>query len=386
MSLAAATARATSASKTSEKKPPKIPAGWDAASFSAMQSAVSQALPGQISFTSVPTQATGAIPTIDQLTAVVNDFGIFDTSKRQWPLQMTVPGPLMLQALNSDGWGSAPASCFSSAACKSHAGETWGFITDGCYARALKMAKRLQAEGFNVSKMFVRGNLSAQNGYQSVQWGWHVAVLVLINDPATNQKKYVLIDPSINSGNPIMAPEAWVASCHPVGPTNVQFAGRGEYYPMTNGKASGDTIESQDASADQTLQDYAGSQLQLFASDGIATGDIFEAPAASSNAVAAPTPAAPAPTSLKANAVLAPVPGNSVVRASEISAVHPDGTVELRRSARLIKATPEQAASLKNLMAHGKRVHAWVSNDTNPAVNGHTIDHFVPVDEQAGSP
>ncbi len=72
----------------------------------------------------------------------------------------------------------------------------WDYKTDGCYARAHLMARRFEAEGVRVDKVWIKGNLTVPNTYPLLNFRLHVAPIVYVNDENGLIKKMV-IDPSL---------------------------------------------------------------------------------------------------------------------------------------------------------------------------------------------
>lgn len=70
----------------------------------------------------------------------------------------------------------------------------WKFKQDGCYARAHLMARRFEAEGVRVDKVWIKGDLSVPDA--DVNWNFHVAPVVYVNEGKGPLKKMV-IDPSL---------------------------------------------------------------------------------------------------------------------------------------------------------------------------------------------
>lgn len=70
----------------------------------------------------------------------------------------------------------------------------WEYKQDGCYARAHLMARRFEAQGVRVDKVWLKGQLSVPES--KVNWNFHVAPVVYVEDKKGNIQKMV-IDPSL---------------------------------------------------------------------------------------------------------------------------------------------------------------------------------------------
>lgn len=69
------------------------------------------------------------------------------------------------------------------------------YALDGCFARALKMAKMLDDKGIITGKAFLMGRLFASTKYGPVSWRYHVAPVILVKQPE-GIKPYI-IDPAL---------------------------------------------------------------------------------------------------------------------------------------------------------------------------------------------
>jgi len=67
---------------------------------------------------------------------------------------------------------------------------------DGCYARAHLMARRFEAEGVRVDKAWIRGDLIVPDSKPAIEWNFHVAPMVYVEEPKGQIKK-IVIDPSL---------------------------------------------------------------------------------------------------------------------------------------------------------------------------------------------
>ena len=70
----------------------------------------------------------------------------------------------------------------------------WGYKADGCYARAHLMARRFEAEGVDVGKVWIKGDLSVPQA--NIQWNFHVAPIVYVKNE-TGDVERMVIDPSL---------------------------------------------------------------------------------------------------------------------------------------------------------------------------------------------
>lgn len=70
----------------------------------------------------------------------------------------------------------------------------WGYKADGCYARAHLMARRFEAEGVDVGKVWIKGELTVPQ--TDIQWNFHVAPTVYVKNEKGDVERMV-IDPSL---------------------------------------------------------------------------------------------------------------------------------------------------------------------------------------------
>jgi hypothetical protein len=92
----------------------------------------------------------------------------------------------------------------------------FGYITDGCYARAHLMADTMHQDNVNVAKMFVMvddpndsaSRLTAHNKYMDASWWYHVADLTVAENDQTHAKEAFIMDPSM-ADHPLPA-EEWI--------------------------------------------------------------------------------------------------------------------------------------------------------------------------------
>lgn len=104
----------------------------------------------------------------------------------------------------------------------------FGYIKDGCYARAHMMDESFRQHGINYAKMFVRGDLAAKNKYMDAHWWYHVAPLVFVDD-GSGHASAKIIDPGF-SDKPL-DPEAWVKAMNQGDSIEVDLVGPNQYYP-----------------------------------------------------------------------------------------------------------------------------------------------------------
>lgn len=128
----------------------------------------------------------------------------------------------------------------------------YGYITDGCYARAHMMDESLRQHGINNAKMFAMGDLEAKNDLMTARWWYHVAPLVFV-DGGDGQPVAKIIDPGF-SREP-MDPEQWVAAMNKGPNVDVDLVSAEQYYPR-RGRADDDFGDSL-GPAVGTLQDYS---------------------------------------------------------------------------------------------------------------------------------
>jgi len=128
----------------------------------------------------------------------------------------------------------------------------FGYITDGCYARAHLMDESFRQHGINYAKMFVRGDLAAQNQDMQARWWYHVAPLVFVDDGQGNPEAKI-IDPGF-SDKP-MDPTAWVEAMTQGPSIQVDLVDPEQYYPRRRGKP--ETFSESLPPAVRRLQSYA---------------------------------------------------------------------------------------------------------------------------------
>lgn len=73
---------------------------------------------------------------------------------------------------------------------------SWKYKPDGCYARAHLMARRFEAEGVRVDKVWIKGDLYVPGTTPLIQWNFHVAPILYVKDDKGKITKMV-IDPSL---------------------------------------------------------------------------------------------------------------------------------------------------------------------------------------------
>lgn len=70
---------------------------------------------------------------------------------------------------------------------------------EGCYARATVMSKIAESEGVQTGRVYVQGLLQVKTDlprFPKVNWGWHVAPLVYVNQPS-GPPVLMVLDPSL---------------------------------------------------------------------------------------------------------------------------------------------------------------------------------------------
>lgn len=128
----------------------------------------------------------------------------------------------------------------------------YGYITDGCYARAHMMDESFRQHGINNAKMFAKGDLEARNDLMTARWWYHVAPLVFV-DTGDGQPVPKIIDPGF-SREP-MDPEQWVAAMNKGPSVEVDLVAAAQYYPR-RGAAEDNFAESLGPSV-RTAQNYS---------------------------------------------------------------------------------------------------------------------------------
>ena len=151
----------------------------------------------------------------------------------------------------------------------------FGYIPDGCYARAHIMDKVLGDGGINNAKLFLFASTSRLlhagdgNRYfpKGVDWGYHVAPLVLVNDGGRLGLR--VYDPSI-AGRAVK-PEVWAARSNANNvPATWEATSRNQYAPLKNGDTlyvpptTAQTFQANLPSAVTTLRTYM-TELQVIA-------------------------------------------------------------------------------------------------------------------------
>jgi hypothetical protein len=134
----------------------------------------------------------------------------------------------------------------------------FGYIPDGCYARAHIMDKIFGDFGINNAKLFLFGSLRAGIGNRyyptGVSWTYHVAPLVLVNDG--DRLGLRVYDPSIAGRS--VRPEEWVGRSNLENrPATWDATHRNTYgWNSRTGQYIGGTFEANLPSAVTTLQNY----------------------------------------------------------------------------------------------------------------------------------
>jgi hypothetical protein len=137
----------------------------------------------------------------------------------------------------------------------------FGYIVDGCYARAHIMNEILGDHGLANGKIFLFGHLSARNSLfpRGVHWGYHVAPLVPVDDGAGVELR--VVDPAIDK-TPLL-PETWMRTIDPArSAVEVRVVDRNQYYPRGRYPTFDESLDS----ARATLRRYAakiGGHLRL---------------------------------------------------------------------------------------------------------------------------
>ncbi|MBI3930326.1 MAG: hypothetical protein HY319_32620 [Armatimonadetes bacterium] len=152
-------------------------------------------------------------------------------------------------------------------------GVPFEYIRDGCYARAHMMAESFRQHGINSAKIFVKGSLGCENKYQDVQWWYHVAPLVWIEDEATGRPVPRVIDPSF--GEKPLEPAEWIRRFNQGGEIEVDIVSSPQYYPVGYGRRDR-TLEAHLPDAVDVSQGYAEDLHGLKQRHGEQTGPFLE--------------------------------------------------------------------------------------------------------------
>lgn len=148
----------------------------------------------------------------------------------------------------------------------------FGYIKDGCYARAHLMDESFRQHGINFAKMFVRGDLAAKNEHMAARWWYHVAPLVFVDDGQGNPEAKI-IDPGF-SDKPL-DPEEWVKAMNQGPSIEVDLVAPEQYYPRRFRKP--DTFSESLSPAVDRMQSYAKRLHKLREDNGQDVGD-FQKP------------------------------------------------------------------------------------------------------------
>lgn len=144
----------------------------------------------------------------------------------------------------------------------------YGYITDGCYARAHLMDESFRQHGINYAKMFVRGDLAAKNDLMTARWWYHVAPLVFVDDGEGNPQAKI-IDPGF-SLKP-MDPEEWVKVMNQGPRIQVDLVEAEQYYPRRGSKP--DTFQESIPPAVTRMHDYSRRLHGIKEDKGLPVGD-----------------------------------------------------------------------------------------------------------------
>lgn len=147
----------------------------------------------------------------------------------------------------------------------------FGYITDGCYARAHLMDESFRQHGINYAKMFVRGDLAAKNDHMEARWWYHVAPLVFMDDGQGNPVAKI-IDPGF-SDKPL-DPDDWVKAMNQGPSIQVDLVDPEQYYPRRSDKP--DTFSESLPPAVSRMQSYAKKLHNHRKSEGQQVGDFVK--------------------------------------------------------------------------------------------------------------
>ncbi len=144
----------------------------------------------------------------------------------------------------------------------------YGYITDGCYARAHMMDDSLRQHGINNAKMFCKGDLEAKNDLMTARWWYHVAPLVFV-DGGDGQPVPKIVDPGF-SREP-MDPEQWVKAMNQGPNVEIDLVSAEQYYPR-RGRADKDFATSLGPSVN-TAQEYSRELHDIKKRKGLPVGE-----------------------------------------------------------------------------------------------------------------
>lgn len=147
----------------------------------------------------------------------------------------------------------------------------YGYITDGCYARAHMMDESFRQHGINNAKMFCRGDLEAKNDLMTARWWYHVAPLVFV-DGGDGKPIPKIIDPGF-SREP-MDPEQWVKAMNKGPNVEIDLVSAEQYYPR-DGSADSNFSKSL-SPAVGTLQGYSRRLHGIKKNAGLPVGEFVK--------------------------------------------------------------------------------------------------------------
>lgn len=151
---------------------------------------------------------------------------------------------------------------------KDESGIPFGYIKDGCYARAHLMDESFRQHDINFAKMFVRGDLSAENEHMEARWWYHVAPLTFVDDGEGNPDPRI-IDPGF-SDKPLTLKQ-WVEAMNQGPSIQVDLVDPEQYYPRRYNKP--DTFSESLPPAVSRMQSYAKKFHRIRESAGQDVGD-----------------------------------------------------------------------------------------------------------------
>jgi hypothetical protein len=136
------------------------------------------------------------------------------------------------------------------------------YLATGCTARAHLFAKELRDRGLNVEKMFVCGNLGAENHLGKVSWKFHVAPLVFVRAPSGEVVPRV-VDLSLASEP--LHPVEWIKKFNQGDPVVIELAHRKQPSPVSFGGHSRLKFNQVTATCDEFLDYLADERKKLLA-------------------------------------------------------------------------------------------------------------------------
>jgi hypothetical protein len=231
--------RCCSAPSRAPQGPPSVAPKLNTTSDSYQPSAGLTASPTQLDPSPAPTADQAVAAATKLVQAPPSDKPQVDIKDVQSELTRDLPG-VDVRYLHTDQFGELNGRLATTkeltAMIESFQDESnipFGYITDGCYARAHMMDESFRQHGMNFAKMFVRGDLAAENEHMDARWWYHVAPLVFVDDGQGNPEAKI-IDPGF-SDTPL-DPSEWVKAMNQGPSIKVDLVDPEQYYPRRMGK------------------------------------------------------------------------------------------------------------------------------------------------------